>query len=557
MSTDTDHTNDPRRWIALGVLLVAAAMDLIGATVVTLALPAIHDDLGASEAALEWIIAGYGLAFAVGLITGGRLGDVYGRRRVFLVGLVAFAATSALCGLAPIPELLVAARVVQGLSAALMIPQVLSVISTSFPAEERAKAFAMFGATAGLAAVVGPLLSGLLLKVDLFGLGWRPIFLINVPFGLATFVAARAVLAESRTERPARLDLVGTGVMTAALILLLVPLVDGAQRGWPAWTLAAMVSSIPVLALFAFHQHHLERRGGSPLVPPALFRQRAFTGGMVATLAFFAGPPALLFVTALTLGGLGFSPLHTALTFVPLSLVSIPAAGVSGVLAPRLGRRLPAGGAFLVTVGIAALLTALQFTGSAVSTWTLLPGMVVIGIGLGLTAPTLINVVLAEVNPAGAGAASGALNTVLQLAGSIGVALTGIVFFGALPDTPANAADGSSAYANAMASALWLALGIAALSTLAMLLLLPKSPLQIVPPAPGTPRPDHAHPDAPRRPIPAHVLEPTAAPLGPGGDPVVEPTFGKTVYAKESITYQDAVEGEGLDKERVQRFVVA
>jgi MFS family permease len=274
------------------------------------------------------------------LITGGRLGDVFGRRRVLLVGLVGFTAASALCGLAPSPAVLVAARIAQGAFAALMVPQVLSVISASFPPEDRAKAYGMFGATAGVATVLGPLLSGLLIKVDLFGLRWRPIFLINVPLGLATIAAARALVRESRTERPPRLDLAGAGLMTVALMLLLYPLIDGHQLGWPAWTLAAMAASIPALGLFAVHQRRRERHGASPLVPPALFGQRAFTGGMLATLAFFSGPPALFFVTTLTLQALDFSPLHTALTFVPLPIASVPAAGASVVLASRLGRRL-------------------------------------------------------------------------------------------------------------------------------------------------------------------------------------------------------------------------
>jgi MFS family permease len=187
--------DDPRRWIALGVLLLAAAMDLIDTTVATLALPVIGDELEAGEAALEWIIAGYSLAFALGLITGGRLGDVFGRRRVFLLGLGGFTAASALCGLAPTPAVLVSARVAQGMFAALMIPQVLSIISASFPPGDRAKAYGMFGAVAGLATVIGPLLSGVLLKADLFS--WRPIFLINVPLGLATIAAARALVPES------------------------------------------------------------------------------------------------------------------------------------------------------------------------------------------------------------------------------------------------------------------------------------------------------------------------------------------------------------------------
>jgi MFS family permease len=235
--------DDPRRWIALGVLLLAAAMDLIDTTIAVLALPVIGDDLGAGEAALEWIIAAYALAFALGLITGGRLGDVFGRRRVFLIGLAGFTAASALCGLAPTPSVLVAARAIQGAFAALMIPQVVSIIAASFPPEDRAKAYGMMGAVAGVATVAGPLLSGALLELDLFS--WRPIFLINVPIGLATIAAARAFVHESRSETPPRLDLAGAGLLTVALVLLLLPLVEGHQLGWPAWTFAALAASIP------------------------------------------------------------------------------------------------------------------------------------------------------------------------------------------------------------------------------------------------------------------------------------------------------------------------
>jgi EmrB/QacA subfamily drug resistance transporter len=470
MTSDAYDVNDPRRWIALGVLLVAAAMDLIGTTIAALALPVIQDDLRASQAALEWIMAGYSLAFALGLITGGRLGDVFGRRRVFLVGLVGFTATSALCGLAPSPGVLVAARIAQGVFAALMVPQVLSIVSASFPPEDRAKAYGLFGATAGVATVLGPLLSGLLIKVDFFGLGWRPIFLINVPLGLATIVAARALVRESRIDRPPRLDLVGAGLMTVALVLLLFPLVDGRALGWPRWTFAAMAASIPALGLFAVHQRRRERRGASPLVPPMLFGQRAFAGGMLATLAFFSGPPALLFVTTLTLQGLGFSPLHTALTFVPLSIASVPAAGASVVLAPRFGRRLVFGGALVVALGIGGLLLAVELAGAGLTTWGLLPGMIVTGIGLGLVAPTLIDVVLAGVDPRDAGTASGALNTAFQLGAAIGIALISVVFFSALPEGQALGADLGSGYVDAITSALWYAVGVAVLSALAMLL---------------------------------------------------------------------------------------
>lgn len=466
--------DDPRRWMALGVLLLAAAMDLIDTTVATLALPVIQQKLGATDAALEWIIAGYGLAFALGLITGGRLGDVFGRRRVFEIGLAGFTAASALCGLAPTPGVLVAARVTQGAFAALMIPQVLSIIAASFPAQDRPKAYGMFGAVAGIATVVGPLLSGGLLAVDLFS--WRPIFLINVPLGLLAIAAARAIVRESRSDDPPRLDLAGAALLTAALVLLLVPLVEGHQLGWPAWTLAAMAASIPALAAFAAHQRRRELRGASPLVPPTLFRRRAFAGGTLATLAFFSGPPALFFVITLTLQALGFSPLHTALSFVPLSLASVPTAAASVALAARLGRRLILGGALVVALGIAGLLLTVELAGAALTTWTLLPGMVVTGLGLGLVAPTLIDVVLAGVDPRDAGAASGVRSTASQLGGSIGVALIGVVFY---------AADPGDGPAHALSGALWYALATAIFSALAMLLLPDQRPPRAVEPGVG------------------------------------------------------------------------
>jgi hypothetical protein len=262
--------------------------------------------------------------------------------------------------------------------------------------------------------------------------------------------------------------------LTFALVLLLFPLVEGHQLGWPTWTFAAMAASLPALGLFAVHQRRRELRGASPLVPPALFRRRAFAGGTLATLAFFSGPPSLLFVIAITLQALGFSPLHTALTFVPLSLASVPAAAASVALAPRLGRHLMVGGALVVAFGIAGVLLAVHLAGAALTTWTLLPGMIVTGLGLGLVAPTLIDVVLAGVDPRDAGAASGVRSTASQLGGAIGVALIGLIFYGALPG-PELAANPGPGYVDALTSGLWYSLAIAILSALAMLLL-PKPP---------------------------------------------------------------------------------
>jgi hypothetical protein len=263
--------------------------------------------------------------------------------------------------------------------------------------------------------------------------------------------------------------------LTIALVLLLFPLVEGHQLDWPAWTFAAMAASIPALGLFAAHQRRRELRGASPLVPPALFGQRAFAGGTLATLAFFSGPPALFFVITITLQALGFSPLHTALTFVPLSLASVPAAGVSVALAPRLGRGLTLGGALVVALGIAELLLAVHLAGAELTTWTLLPGMIVTGLGLGLVAPTLIDVVMAGVDPRDAGAASGVRSTASQLGGAIGVVLVGLVFYGALPEGGALAANPGDGYPHALSNGLWYVLAIAIFSALVMLLL-PKRP---------------------------------------------------------------------------------
>lgn len=388
----------------------------------------------------------------------------------FLVGLVGFTAASALCGFAPSPTVLVAARIAQGAFAAVMVPQVLSVISASFPPGDRAKAYGMFGATAGIATVLGPLLSGLLIKIDLLGLGWRPIFLINLPLGLAAIVTARAFVRESRIENPPRLDLAGAGLMTVALVLLLFPLVEGRQLGWPAWTFAAMAASIPTLGLFAVHQCRRERRGASPLVPPALFGQRAFTGGMLATLAFFSGPCALLRDDVHPPSPRLLAAAHRADLRAPLARQR-PGSGRIRRARPAVGSPSHPGRRTPRPLGTGGLLLAVQLAGAELTTWTLLPGLIITGLGLGLVAPTLIDVVLTGVDPRDAGTASGALNTALQLGAAIGVTLIGVIFFGALPDGAAQAADPGPGYADAMTSALWYAAGIAILSALAMLLL--------------------------------------------------------------------------------------
>ena len=227
---------DPRRWLTLTILLLAAFMNLLDVSIVNIAIPSIQRNLHASYADVQWALAGYTLAYALVLITGGRLGDIFGRKRLFLVGVVGFTIMSALCGAAQSPGMLIASRVVQGAMGAIMVPQVLAVIQVIFPPAERIKALAGFGVTAGLGTVSGPLIGGLLIQHNLFGLGWRPIFLINVPVGVLAVAAAAVLVRESRAPKPPKLDLIGVGLISAALLLLLYPLVQGRELGWPGWT---------------------------------------------------------------------------------------------------------------------------------------------------------------------------------------------------------------------------------------------------------------------------------------------------------------------------------
>jgi EmrB/QacA subfamily drug resistance transporter len=434
--------SDPRRWMALIVLLLAAVLDLVDVTIANVAIPTIQRDLGASYEAIQWVLAGYTLAFALGLITGGRLGDIYGRKRLFLIGVGGFALGSALCGLAPSPELLVAARVLQGAMAAVMIPQVLSIIQASFPPDEWGAAFGAYGAVAGLASAAGPLMGGLLIRGDLFGLGWRPIFLVNVPVALVALVAAALVVRESRSEHPLRLDLAGVAIVTVGLLLLVYPLVKGRDLGWPAWTLASMIASVPVLILFAFWERRKVGKDGSPLVPLGLFGGRAFVAGLLVNLIFFLGVGSFFLVLALHLQvGLGFTPLHAGLTILPFSLGGVVASGISVQLAPKLGRRVLAAGALLMAAGVAGLILAFSTFGTQAGSWEMLPALLVAGFGMGLILPPLVDVILAGVSSDDAGAASGVLSSTNQLGNAVGVAIIGVIFFGLLATQASSSAD--------------------------------------------------------------------------------------------------------------------
>ena len=415
------------------ILLLAAFMNLLDVSIVNIAIPSIQRNLHASYADVQWALAGYTLAYALVLITGGRLGDTFGRKRLFLVGVTGFTIMSALCGAAQSPGMLIACRVAQGAMGAIMVPQVLAVIQVIFPPAERIKALAGFGVTAGLGTVSGPLLGGLLIQHNLFGLGWRPIFLINVPVGVLAVAASAVLVRESRAPRPPKLDPVGVGLISAALLLLLYPLVEGRQLGWPGWTFVAMAASAPMFALFAWYEQAKARRDGSPLVPLRLFGERAFSAGMAVAVTFFLGIASFGLVLTLFLQlGLGFTPLHAGLTFLPFSLGVLVSSAAAARLAPRFGRGVTMAGALIIAGGMAVLIADVHHYGAAVTTLDLAPGLVAAGLGLGAVIAPLADIVLARVPRQDAGSASGVFNTGLQVGNSIGIAVIGVIFFGML-----------------------------------------------------------------------------------------------------------------------------
>lgn len=417
-------------WPTLLLLLSGTFMVVLDFFIVNVALPSIQHDLKATDSALQLVVAGYGLANAAGLITGGRLGDLFGRRRMFMLGLLLFTLASAACGLAQGTVMLIAARIVQGLSGALLQPQVLAMLGLVFTGEARAKAFGAYGVALGLAAALGQLVGGLLIHADLAQLGWRLCFLINVPIGLAGLVLGLRFIPPFAPEARSRLDIPGALWVALALAAVLWPLVEGRQQGWPMWSVLMLIVALPLVAGLALHQRRLEKRGGHPLIPPALFRLPAFVAGLGVTLAFFAGNASFYFVFALYLQQiLGLGALASGLVFTVLAVGFFATSMTAKKLAERLGSQLIAIGALLLAAGHGLMIAVvLAHPGSGAVAW-LLPVLCLQGAGLGMIIAPLMSVVLASVPAAHAGVAAGVASTVQQVGNSLGVALIGILFY--------------------------------------------------------------------------------------------------------------------------------
>jgi EmrB/QacA subfamily drug resistance transporter len=412
-------------WGPLLVVLAGTFMTFLDFFIVNVALPSIQTQLHAGPAAIQLVVAGYGLSFAVGMISGGRLGDLHGRRRLFMVGLGLFTLMSAACGLAPSATFLVIARILQGAAGAMMTPQVLGIIGTVYAGARRARAFAAYGLAMGIAGVLGQLLGGALIQADIAGSSWRGIFLINVPVGLVALPLARRIVPESLGQR-ARLDLTGTVLATLGLTAVVLPLIEGQQHGWPPLAWASLALSPFLLAGFAAHQVRRRSAGRAPLVDPSLFRGRAFGLGSLAALTYALVPPAFFFVLALYLQeGRGFSALFSGTVFAAVgagffaAMVTVPA------MTARLGRQILALGALTTAAGCLLL----AWTAGTTSSADLLPGLAVAGFGMGMVLVPLSSTVLRDVDARHAGAAAGVLATAQQVGGALGVAVVGVVFY--------------------------------------------------------------------------------------------------------------------------------
>ena len=345
----------PERWLAAFVLMGAALMDLVDITIVNVALPTIQSDLGASGTQLQWVVSGYMLAFAATLIVSGSFGDALGRKRVFLVGVVAFGAASLAAGLAQDPGQLIAARVVQGAAAAAVIPQVLATFRAIFAGKERGQVFGLYGAILGFASAFGLVLGGLLTTADLFGWSWRTVFLINVPIALVSLVAGARVVPETRERSAGRPDVVGAALLTAALVAIAYPLLEGRSLGWPAWLLLLFAAGLAILAALWIVEERRQHTRFAPLLRTRLFRIPAFSAGLTVQFAFAAGLQGFFLVFAIWLqAGMDFSPLAAGLTTVAFSLGSFLLAGAAIPLAQRYGRLVLSAGGVLLALGTAS-----------------------------------------------------------------------------------------------------------------------------------------------------------------------------------------------------------
>jgi len=438
--TVTARSSSRLTWAILGLVLLADALDVIDATVTNIAAPTIAGELNGGESLVKWLGPAYMLAMGVLLVIGGRLGDKFGQRRLFLIGMGGFTLASAVAGFSPDPTLLIAARVAQGAFGALLIPQGVAIMTKAFSRDMLAKAFGLFGPVLALSSVGGPVLAGFIISADLFGLSWRPIFLINIILGVIGLIMAVKILPrDGDADRSAVIDGWASGLLAVTMFGLLYGLIEGSTKGWGVIPIVSVAAGAAFFAAFAYRQ----RTAAHPLITPSLMKNRGFTSGLLVCLVAVAAGTGLLFVLSLFLQeGLHVSPRDTSLALVPLTL-GLVAAGFAamGGLVAKLGRRLVFVGLTVDLVGCGWVLVLVADSGTNVRLWALAPAFFVIGVGIGLSFATIPVVALGDAKPDEAGSASGSFSSIQQLASAIGSAAVASIFFQAATSGMAHAME--------------------------------------------------------------------------------------------------------------------
>jgi EmrB/QacA subfamily drug resistance transporter len=424
----------PRRWLAFSSVLASFVMVELDSTVTGTAAPLIRADLGGSYTGLQWMTAAFTMSLAVALLVGGRLGDIFGRRRMLMVGVGGFTMASVSCAAAPTVALLITARAVQGAFAAVMLPQGFGLIGDLFPLGDMKKAWTVFGPVVGFGAALGPLVAGVLIHADLLASGWRMIFLINVPVGaVALGAAARFLPAARGSARRDRLD--GPGVLLAAggAFMLLFPLVEGRALGWPAWSIGLVAASLPTFAMFVRRQVCGPHSGRAPLIEPSVLGRRSFVAGLAFVLAFSSTGGAALWILSVFLQvGLGYTPLRAGLASVPWAMGAMAGSAISGAVMHRLGRRLVHVGLGVMGTGLALLYVVLECAGTSIRSTDLIAPLAAAGIGLGMVFSPMFGLILSGLDDREVGSASSLMQATQQVGISLGVAVVGAAFFAAL-----------------------------------------------------------------------------------------------------------------------------
>ncbi|MFI7665908.1 MFS transporter [Nocardia sp. NPDC049526] len=453
MTTPTQQAAPPdtkvsaRIWAILAVILAADILDLLDSTITNIAAPTIARDLRGGPALIQWLGAGYALSLGVLLVVGGRLGDRFGKRRLFLIGLAGFTLASIACGLAVDPTTLICARLVQGAFGAMLIPQGFGILTSVFPREQLGKAFSVFGPALGLSGVCGPILAGFLVDADLFGLGWRAIFLINIGLGGLAFAAAYRLLPTEPGDRTVTIDALGAVLLAAAMLGTLFGLIDGSAHSWTASSFASMAAGAAAFALFARRQV----TAVAPLIEPTLLRNRGFTSGLILGLVFFAAVSGLLYVLSLFMqNGLGYRPTEAALGLAPLAVGIIIASIAAHRLLAELGRNLILIGLLITLFGTGLLLVLALTTGIGIAPWALAVAILVLGLGMGTCFGSIFVVTIGDIDPSETGSGSGSLSAVQQLANAIGAAAITTVYFHTVGSGTAHALTASLVFVTAI-----------------------------------------------------------------------------------------------------------